>query len=92
MVNEYNLIKIIVPGVYYKKSKEYEKEIMSQLNPDDYDVWEEMLYADDMQNKVGMIINEFVLTNVELFYEQRAFSVYVDGLIVTLTGDQFEYI
>lgn len=96
MVNQYPLIKITIPGVYYKTPNKAANDKIQKLKgitPQYCDnIWEDWSYADNLQDKIGIVINEFVLTNIDLFYEQRGFSVYVDGLVITLSGDQFEYL
>jgi hypothetical protein len=96
MVNQYPLIKITVPGVYYKtlnKNSSNNINKIKDITPDYCEnIWDDWAYADDLENKIGIIINEFILTNIDLFYEQRAFAVYIDGIVVNLSGDQFEYI
>ena len=91
-----SILVITIPGVYYKTPNKTVNDKIQKLKgitPQYCDnIWEDWSYADNLQDKIGIVINEFILTNIDLFYEQRGFSVYVDGLVVTLSGDQFEYL
>lgn len=76
MVKKYSLIKIIIPGVYYQPN-----------------IYEDCCeYANDLEDQIGIIIKEVELINNNLFDNEKGFSIYVNGIIITLFSNQFEYI
>jgi len=98
MVKEYSLIRIKVPGVFYAKSGSilsdtFKKGKKIKKNSPNYDEEQkEWDYADNLQDSIGVIMNQISLINDDLYYELIAYTVYVNGIIVTLSDEQFEYL
>jgi hypothetical protein len=98
MVDKYRLIKITVPGVYYAKNNEDLSDSLQnnknivQASPNFKTQWMNWAYADNLENSVGVIMNQFSLVNTDLCYESTGYAVYVNGITVTLSDGQFEYL
>lgn len=97
MVEEYRLIKITVPGVYYTKNEDEVDDLknckgLTNNSPNSKAVWKNWSYADDLENNIGIIMNQFSLVNTDLCYESTGYAVYINGIIVTLSDGQFEYL
>jgi len=87
VVEEYRLIKITVPGVYYAKN---EDDIAYSSNTKA--TWHNWAYVDNLENSIGIIMNQFSLVNTDLCYESKGYSVYINGITITLSDGQFEYL
>ena len=98
MVKEYKLIRITIPGVFYTKSvgiltdtsKKGKK--IKKNSPNYEEEQKEWDYADNLQDSIGIIMNQISLINDDLYYELVAYTVYVNGITVTLSDGQFEYL
>jgi hypothetical protein len=97
MVEKYRLIKITVPGVYYTKNEHNTDDLKNSKGLTDYSpntkvTWNNWAYADNLENSIGIIMNQFSLVNTDLCYESTGYAVYVNGITVTLSDGQFEYL
>jgi hypothetical protein len=87
VVEEYRLIKITVPGVYYASNKD-DIDCASNTKA----TWHNWAYVDNLENSIGIIMNQFSLVDTDLCYESKGYSVYVNGITITLSDGQFEYL